>query len=332
MKNKAIIIISSFLILIIFSCNHDKKKTADNTSQPVKPKVIIPVFNADTAYKFVAKQVSFGSRVPNSKAHDKCADYIINILKDYTKNVTIQEYVATAFDGTRLKGKNIIVSFNPDTNNRIFIASHWDSRPFADYDPDEKMHKTPIPGANDGGSGVGILMELTRLLSAKNPPIGVDFILFDVEDYGAPSWAKSDNEDSYCLGSQYWSNNPHKPGYNAKYGILLDMVGAPNPTFSMEATSMYYAPDIMRNVWETAKRIGYAKYFVTDQTSGLIDDHLYINKIKRIPTIDIVHHDNTTKTGFYPFWHTMKDDMTNIDKNTLTLVANLLLTVIYEEN
>ncbi|NVN93668.1 MAG: M28 family peptidase [Bacteroidetes bacterium] len=321
----------AIVLAMIVSCKENKKKVEENQQKTVVKKVEIPVFNADSAYYFTEKQVAFGPRVPNTKAQELCANYLVTILKRYCKNVTVQEFQSKAWDGTLLKGKNIIASFNPDTNNRIFFSSHWDSRPYADYDPDAKNNRKPILGANDGAAGVGILMEIARLFSEKQPKIGVDLVLFDVEDYGEPKGTTGKGEDNWCLGSQYWAKNPHKQGYFAKYGVLLDMVAAKNAVFTMENTSMYYAPDIMNMVWNTANSLGYSNYFSTEQTGGLIDDHLYINKIAKIPTVDIVQHDPNTVSGFFPYWHTVKDDMSNIDKTTLTVVGNTLLTVAYGE-
>jgi Zn-dependent M28 family amino/carboxypeptidase len=318
-------------IVFLFSCKENKKKVEDNQQQPVAKKVEIPAFNADSAYYFTEKQVAFGPRIPNTKAQNVCAAYLVSVLKKYCKNVIVQEFQSKAWDGTMLKGKNIIASFNPETNNRIFFSSHWDSRPYADYDPDVKNHRKPIPGANDGAAGVGILLEIARLFSHNQPKIGVDLILFDMEDYGEPKETEDNGGDNWCLGSQYWAKNFHTRGYMAKFGILLDMVAAKNAVFTMENTSMYYAPDIMRMVWDKANSLGYGNCFSTEKTGALIDDHLYINKIAKIPTIDIVQHDPTTVSGFFPYWHTVKDDMSNIDKTSLTIVGNTLLTLAYGE-
>ena len=229
-----IIIISTFV-----SCGGCKnKKTGDDTIKAYV-NVNVPDFIADSAYSFVEKQLVFGPRALGTTAHEKCADYLTSKFKTYTKNVIVQETKVKTFDGKIFPIKNIIASFSPEINNRIFICAHWDSRSFADNDPDVKKHKTPIPGANDGASGVGVIMELARLLNINKPPIGIDLILFDAEDYGQPQ--KSDfpeQEDTWCLGSQYWAKNPHKKGYFAKYGILLDMVGAKEATFTMDGTSM----------------------------------------------------------------------------------------------
>jgi len=317
---------------LIISCGGNKNKTTDKDTTKVISNVNIPDFNADSAYVYTEKQVAFGSRVPNSPAHEKCAEYLISKLKSYTKNVIVQQAKARAFDGKILNIKNIIVSFNPENNNRIFISDHWDSRPFADQDPDKKNHNKPIPAANDGACGAGIIIELAQLFSKNPPPIGVDLILFDAEDYGQPENSGfPEMEDSYCLGSQYWAKNPHVKGYYAKFGILLDMPGVEGATFTMEETSVSYASDILNKVWNTAARAGYSDYFLSSKTSGIIDDHYYINKIAKIPTIDIVQHDSGMRSGFYKYWHTMKDDMSGVNKNTIKAVGQTLLTVIYEE-
>lgn len=325
-------VIAIMCLSMFFSCGGDKNNKSDTDTTKSTVNVNIPDFNADSAYTYIDKQLAFGPRVPNSEAHSKCADYLIAKFKTYSKNIFVQESKVKAFDGKVLNIKNIVASFNPETNNRIFISAHWDSRPFADLDPDEKNHKKPIDGANDGASGVGIIMEIARQLSKTPPPIGIDLILFDAEDYGQPE--KSDfpqQEDTWCLGSQYWAKNPHKTDYYAKYGILLDMVGAENATFTMEGTSMYYAPDIMKKIWNTAVRAGYSDYFLFSKTKEITDDHSYINKIAKIPVIVIIHHDSATPTGFFNNWHTLKDNMDGINKNTLKAVGQTLLTVVYED-
>ena len=316
------------MVVFFVSCNQNNQQKVEEKT--VK-KVDIPAFNADSAYFFTEKQLSFGPRVPNTKPHEQCASYIVSSLKKFCKDVKVQDFQATAWNGTLLKGKNIIASFNPEFTNRIFFSAHWDSRPYADFDPDKENHNKPISGANDGAAGVGILLEIARLFSIQPPKTGVDIIFFDLEDYGEPNGVESKSEDNWCLGSQYWSRNPHKQGYKASYGILLDMVGAKNPVFRMENTSMYYAPDVMKMVWDVAASLGYSNYFSQEKSGGLIDDHLYINKIAKIPTIDIVHYDPATVSGFFPYWHTLKDDISNIDKTSLTIVGNTMLTVAFSE-
>jgi Zn-dependent M28 family amino/carboxypeptidase len=330
MKQRFIYILLPFLILT--GCGESNKQQQKSTTTE-KEKVSIPVFNPDSAYHYVQKQVDFGPRVPNTPEHAECAQYLYSKLDKFCDTALIQNFKARAFDGTILNGKNIIGSFNPQQNNRILLCAHWDSRPFADYDPDPANHDKPILGANDGGSGVGVLLEVARQLSKQKPNIGIDIIFFDAEDYGPPRDAQRYAETDYwALGSQYWARNPHKPGYFARYGILLDMVGAADAKFYMEGFSLYYAPGILKKVWNTAHRIGYGNYFFFEEGGYIDDDHKYVNEIIKIPTINIIHLDKDSPQGsFFEHWHTVNDDMDNIDKTTLKVVGQTLLTIIYEE-
>ena len=332
MKNSLYLILLALLFLP--SCNtSDRPKTRENKQDGKTETISIPDFNADSAYLYVKQQVDFGPRVPNTPAHEKCADFLVQKLQQYCKDVIVQKGQVKAFNGTILNIKNIIASFTPEVNNRIFLCAHWDSRPWADHDPDIKNHQKPIDGANDGASGVGVLLEIARQISISKPGIGIDIIFFDAEDYGPHQDQKPDEDtgDWWGLGSQYWSRKQHVENYFARYGILLDMVGAPGATFLKEGISMQYAPEIVEKVWRTANRIGYSGYFYFERGNTITDDHYFINKIKNIPTIDIIHLDRMSPTGFYHTWHTINDNMSNIDKNTLKAVGQTVLTVIYEE-
>ena len=330
LKSRISLVLFAATAVVMASCGGGKPKTEKVEEKTTE--VNVPSFNADSAYLYVKAQCDFGPRVNNTKAHDLCADYLISKFKSFTPDVAVQSGKLRAWNGTYLRFQNIIASFNPDKAARIFISAHWDSRPYADQDPDAKNHRKPIIGANDGASGVGVLLEMARQLSQNKPDIGVDLVLFDAEDYGAPEGVQVENsDDTWALGAQYWSANPHKSGYKPRFGILLDMVGAANATFTMEETSMYYAPDIMRKVWDIASEAGYSGYFSSQQTGGITDDHLYVNKIMKVPTIDVIQHDPSTQSGFYPYWHTLKDDFSVIDKNTLKAVGQTMLEVIYRE-
>ena len=318
-----------FLLLycLLFACSTEPEQ---QTKEVPKAKIEVPIFNPDSAYYFVEKQVSFGPRVISSTPWKNCAIWLEKKFKTYTPNVLVQEAPITTYDGKKHTLKNIIASFSPEKNNRIALFAHWDSRHIADHDT--KNQDAPILGANDGGSGVGVLLELARQFSIKNPTIGVDIILFDAEDYGQPEDSKFPiMQDSWCLGSQHWSKNPHKPNYYARYGILLDMVGAKNATFRKEEISSYYAPNILEKVWRKANQLGYGNHFVFENAKQIVDDHLYVNQITGIPTIDIIEYDPATESNFNKHWHTHKDDMDNIDKNTLNAVGQTLLEVIYNE-
>lgn len=323
---------SVLLIFGIFSCGNTSKnaKQKKEIKTPETVKIVVPDFNQDSAYVFVADQVKFGPRVPGTKANLDCARYLTNTLKRFTPYVQVQKFNARIYNGKVLAGQNIIASFKPETKNRILLCAHWDSRPYADHDPDKSNANTPIDGANDGASGVGVLLEIARQLSKSQPKAGIDIILFDLEDYGEPQGIQSRQEDNWALGSQYWAKNPHKINYNARFGILLDMVGASDALFTQERTSMYFAPDIMRKVWNKAESIGYGDYFSTEETGAILDDHLYVNEILGIPTIDIIHHDPSTKTGFFKHWHTVNDNIDVIDPATLKVVGQTVLAVIFE--
>jgi len=327
MKNITILI---FISLLFVACENEEK-TEIKTSE-IKH-ISAPDFNSDSAFFQVEKQVKFGPRVPNTKAHQECAKYLANTIRKFADTIYIQQFNATAYDGTTLKAKNIIAEFNSDKTNRILLFAHWDSRPYADHSENEKDWNTPIDGANDGASGVGVLLEIARNLKSKMPNIGVDIWHFRFEDYGQAEFKNLPyKENTWCLGSQYWAKNKHIPGYYAKYGILLDMVGAKNATFSKEENSVNYASSIVEKVWKAADKTGFSNYFVDLRMPAITDDHYYINTMANIPSIDIIHHDVSSETGFCKTWHTPNDNLQNIDKQTLKAVGQTLLEVIYNEN
>lgn len=213
------------------------------------------------------------------------------------------------------------------------LFAHWDTRPWADNDPNEQNHHTPILGANDGASGVGVLLEIARLLGQQQPELGVDIIFFDAEDYGAPQFYNGEHKEEYwCLGTQYWARNPHVQGYNARFGILLDMVGGKNATFYKEGYSEKYAKDVNDKVWKKANEMGYGRFFIDKEGSPVTDDHLFINRLAGIPSIDIIPTDEGSElSSFGSFWHTVNDTMDIIDRSTLKAVGQTVLEVIYNE-
>ena len=316
-------------IILLASCSNDKK-TNVSRGENIKTKISIPNFNSDSSYYFVKKQVDFGPRVISTKAWDECSKYLVDKLNSYNAFVKVQEAPIKTYDGKEHVLRNIIASFSVEKNNRIALFAHWDSRHIADHD--SVNTKQPILGANDGGSGVGVLLEIARNLNNQNPNIGVDIILFDAEDYGQPENSQYPiMNDSWCLGSQYWSKNPHIKNYYAKYGILLDMVGGENARFRYEGTSEYYASDILKKVWDMAHKIGYSDYFIFKSSPQIMDDHYYVNTLTGIPTIDIIEFDPSTKTNFNEHWHTHADNMNNVNRKTLKAVGQTVLNVIYSE-
>lgn len=318
--------VSAFL----YSCNTDT--SSEQTAEQTIKLATAPAFNADSAYAFIQKQVDFGPRVPNSAAHIRCGDYLTATLKRLGLEVTEQNFTATTYDNHKLKARNIIGSFNPSASKRILLASHWDSRPYSDQDSVSK--DKPVIAANDGASGVGVLLEIARTLSTiqNKPDIGVDIIFFDAEDWGSSDGEAKDKFSGYCLGSQYWAANKHIPGYTAYFGILLDMVGAKNATFLKEGYSVDLAGGIVKTVWDLATQLGYGNYFVNKRGAAITDDHVPVNETAKIPMIDIIHTnaDNIANT-FFEDWHTTHDTMENIDPKTLKAVGQTLTQVLFQE-
>jgi len=267
--------------------------------------------------------------VPGTKAQKECADWMEQKLIKFCDTVYRQDATVTGGDGKGLPCYNIIGVIHPNATRRILFLTHWDSRPWADNDVKDK--DKPIDAADDGGSGTGILMEIAQVI--KNDPhlsnnIGIDLLLTDVEDYGRSAWG----EQSYCLGTQYWAKHPHKTGYKAMYGVLLDMTGAYNAKFPLESLSAQYASDVQQKVWSAAADAGYGSYFVYIQGAPITDDHIPINKIAGIKTIDIINLVPEQENPFAAHWHTHQDNMSIIDKNTLHAVGQSLLQLIYEED
>lgn len=318
-------ILTAAVLLLLAAC-----KNGTTTTETVYEQQS-PDFNADSAYLYIAEQCAFGPRVMNSEAHDACAAYIAAKFESFGAQVVNQDAEGTLYDGTKVRMRNIVASYNLDNPVRLIICSHWDSRPWADHDANADNHRTPIDGANDGASGVAVMMEIARQIQQKTPEIGVDLICFDAEDCGTPEWDDhgEDNSWTWCIGSQYWAGKHHIDGYTARYGILLDMVGGSNCVFEKEAYSMAYAPSVVDKVWSKAIRLGYGDLFKNVQGGGVTDDHVQVN-MSGIPCIDIIARDANDNT-FCKTWHTKNDNVGNINKQTLKAVGQTVMEVIYTE-
>lgn len=323
------------MAVAIVACSSNRKQPAADagtTEEEEAAVVTVPPFNADSAYRYVKEQVDFGPRVPNTAAHRACGDYLIGKLRQFGATVHVQEADLVAYDNTILKARNIIGSFNPDNRRRVLLCAHWDSRPYADSERSKKKQKQPILGANDGASGVGVLLEMARQMQQQAPAIGVDIIFFDAEDYGIPTFYRGDYKaDTWCLGSQYWGRVPHVQGYNARYGILLDMVGGRGATFYREGFSQRTAPTQVKKIWDTAQRLGFGSYFPQEDGTEVTDDHVYVYSLTRIPCVDIINYSPNGDSGFGDFWHTLDDNMDVIDRATLNAVGRTVMEVIYNE-
>lgn len=320
------------LALLMTACGNTKKSTAETTT--MKP--VGPTFVADSAYMFCQQQCDFGPRIMNSEAHDRCGEWIAGKFQQYGMQVNLQKVDLKGYDGTWLHSTNITASYRPELSPRLLLCAHWDSRPWADNDPDEKNHHKPVMAANDGASGVAVMLEVARLLAGDSLQLGVDFVCFDAEDWGTPQWVETEGSDAdtWALGAQYWAMlyaaTPSAPRY--RYGILLDMVGGEGARFYQEQVSLYYAPDVVRKVWAAAATVGYGSMFPKDEGRAITDDHLPLNQKAGIPCIDIIpHYPDCEASSFGPTWHTVNDDMQHIDRNTLQAVGQTIIQVLFSE-
>ena len=355
--------LSTFLL---FSCGLRKQTASNDNAVSIQPAG--PAFCADSAFAFCEAQCKFGPRTMNSQAHEDCGAWIIEKFKSYGMSVTPQKALLKGYDGTMLRATNIIASYRPDLTDRILLCAHWDSRPWADNDPDEANWHKPVLAANDGASGVAVMLEIARLLSLQltddslqmntstaesssaadqptdissvnrkpstvNNNLGVDFICFDAEDWGFPQWEETnDPGDTWALGAQYWAANPHVDGYKARYGILLDMVGGQGAQFYQEQLSLQYARSIVDKVWRASQVVGFGSFFPTREGAGITDDHLPVNRVAKIPCIDIIpYYPDCAQSSFGPTWHTVNDNMDHIDRNTLQAVGQTLVQVLFSE-
>ncbi|MBO7052013.1 MAG: M28 family peptidase [Prevotella sp.] len=326
----------------MMSCQSKKQAATDDA----EPQLVGPVFDADSTMLFCAQQCDFGPRTMNSTAHDECEKWIIGKFKQYGCEVTTQKADLKGWDGTTLHSTNIIARTNPEATERIIICAHWDSRPWADNDPDENNHRTPVMAANDGASGVAVMIELARIinnaqtsnLKSQISSLGIDFVCFDAEDYGTPTWSGKEDENSWALGAQHYANNlqpstsnlkPQISNLKPQTGILLDMVGGQGAKFYQEGLSKHYAQNILDDVWQAAAEAGYGSFFVNQSGGYITDDHKPLNEAG-IPTIDIIpYYPDCDASPFGPTWHTVNDDIHHIDKNTLKAVGQTLVQYLY---
>ena len=325
--NRKYIFLSFLIVAALFSsCKSNKQ--VEEVLNPVGP-----AFIADSAMAYCQAQCDFGPRTMNSKAHDLCEEWIVNKFKGFGLEVETQKADLTGWDGTKLHSTNIIAHFNPQAERRILICAHWDSRPWADNDPDSANWHKPVLAANDGASGVGVMLEVARLLQNDTTlAIGVDLVCFDAEDYGTPQWAEKneDSEKTWALGAQYWAKNLPE-NYKPQFGILLDMVGGQGAKIYQEHFSLRYAASIVDKVWSAARHAGFSSVFANEVGGGVTDDHIPVNEAG-IPTVDIIpFYPDCRQSSFGPTWHTINDDMEHLDINTLKAVGQTLIQVIYSE-
>jgi len=329
---KNLIITCLALLTACCSCSQSASQQTEPKADPsaATKAVAQPQFSADSAMLYVKQQLDFGPRVPGTQAQQLCGAWLESELVRHGATVKVQRTEATAYDGTRLPVINIVGSYNPDAKMRVLLISHWDCRHVADNDPTPAKRHQPVDGANDGASGVGVLLELARQASQKQPLVGFDIFLTDVEDYGAPDdWSGSHDEKWWGMGTQLWCQQAAKEGYRAQYGILLDMVGAPDATFYREYYSDRYASTYVDQIWRTAAEMGYSNLFVNRSGGGITDDHVFVNQILHLPTVDIIDTRIDSEGTFYPYWHTTGDTLDKLSRETMQKVGNLLIKLLW---
>ncbi|WP_339903856.1 M28 family peptidase [uncultured Cyclobacterium sp.] len=329
MKNSKFGFIIVGLLCLMAACGD--KTSSEKRSEEVINYRASPAFNADSAYAYIQQQVDFGPRVPNTEAHKATGDWLVQKLESFGLAVTEQAFQDKAYDGKVLQLRNIIGSYKPEASKRILLGAHWDTRRIADKDTENL--EEPIDGANDGASGVGLLLEIARVLHTDSlqPDVGIDFIFFDGEDDGEPEHRnfRDTSQIWWCLGSQYWSETPHVQGYSAYYGILVDMVGGKNARFYKEGYSVQFAKNIVDKVWGYAHHLGFGDFFPMRNAEAITDDHLFVNQNANIPMINIIEY--SPDYGFGLYHHTHQDNMEIIDKKTLAVVGKTVLFTLFQE-
>ena len=304
------------LLLLLFpllGCPGGSKNASANDASSARGSNT-PPFSGDAAYEHVKKQVSFGPRFVGSPGHQAQLDWMVSYLRPLADTVMLQPFTHQhSRDKKNLQLTNVLASFNKGSGARMLLLAHWDTRPTADNDGDDGKRKQPILGANDGASGAAVLLEIARLLKQNPPPIGVDILLVDGEDYGP------DSENMYLGATHFAANLP--PGYKPLYGILLDMIGDLNPVYPIEGNSQDNAPEVVDRVWRTAEQIGLAAFFPRRDGGYISDDHLPLNRAG-IHTIDIIDFD-------YPHWHRSTDTLENTSPRGLDAVGKVLVELIF---
>jgi hypothetical protein len=309
--------------ILMWSCKSDNSSGGSSAQKPA-PTITVPAFNRDSAFAYVQRQVEFGPRNLGSNGHAACKEWIVSKLNEFGAEVSEQNFTAELYTGESFPATNILAYINPSQERRIVLAAHWDTRHIAEKDPDSARKDKPILGADDGASGVAVLLELARTLQANPIDLGVDLVFFDAEDHGD----NNGQSDTWCLGSQYWARNL-SANRRPQYGILLDMVGSKGATFPKEAISINFANSTVEKVWSLASSMGYGHYFVNTKVAGLTDDHLFVNRLAGLPMIDIINH---TGSGFGHYHHTQGDDMDVIDRSTLRVVGQVMTALLYQES
>ena len=281
----------------------------------------LPQFDGERAYQSLVGLVEFGPRNPGSPGHENALKFIKNELSRVSDRVFEQRFfVSLNHSNDSLELTNIVASFSPEKGNRVLLCAHWDTRPWADQDPNPENRTKPILGANDGASGVACLLEIARIIQDRKPRYGVDIVLFDGEDFGNPGWEEEIPYSGYLLGSSYFAQSTlGGSGYRPQFGILVDMVGDRDLNIYMEGNSIQFAPERVKWVFEKAKGI---PQFHPEVRHYVTDDHIPLNQAG-IPTILLIDFE-------YPYWHTLEDTPDKCSSESLQAIGDLLIRILYD--
>lgn len=309
------------------ACGNGQNAAAATPDTTVQAAAADDGFNADSAYAVLAAQVAFGPRVPGSDAHARCRDWLVaKLAQAGADTVFVQHGTATGAGGKTVPVSNIIARFGTDKPRRLMLLAHYDTRPWADNDPDPANRDKPIDGANDGASGVAVILETARLLGQKPAAAGIDILLTDAEDSGISGDNDPGSDRTWCLGTQYFV--AHMPIPRPSGAILLDMVGGRDAVFRHEYFGVQAAPQLAALVLASAKATGNAARFEDALGGAVNDDHVPLIGAG-IPAIDIIECGNPQTGSFNPTWHTLQDNLSNIDRTTLHAVGRTLVHAVH---
>jgi hypothetical protein len=274
-------------------------------------------FSGPTAFAYIQTQVGYGPRIPGTEAHQRERQWLDSLLRSRADTLVTQEWKHVTAKGDTLPLTNFLARFNPKAEKRILYLAHWDSRPTSDS-PLSRDSTKPVLGANDGGSGVALLLGVADVLKRAPPAIGVDLLFVDGEDYG--DFTKSPND--VLIGSRYYG--AHQVGRKPLYAVLFDLIADKDLQIYQEGNSLIGAPEVVELVWDTAKDLGYGGYFISSPRHTLIDDHLELQKAG-IRAIDVVDFD-------YPAWHTVYDTIDKVSAASLQIVGDVAVALIRRES
>jgi len=279
--------------------------------------VMRPSFDGEVTHDLVQYQVAFGPRVPGTEGHAAQLSWMVDLLTAWANELELQPFSHTTTDGTELELTNVLARFQPAAEERVLLLAHWDTRPWSDQASDPADRELPVPGANDGGSGTAILLHLAELLAESPPPMGVDLLFVDGEDYGPAI-------NDMFLGSEHFAGNLPQP-IPWRYAVLLDMVGDLDPRFPIEGYSAEYAPELADRVWQIAHDLGYGQEFPREVGARILDDHIPLNEAG-LTTIDIIDFEYGPGNSL---WHTPEDLPENTGPETLRIVGEVVTELVY---